>query len=53
MRPRGRLRLSCSEYQGVRPVVKRRPLKVGKLSYEVLRSVIKKSTGNRGRPAQR
>ena len=42
----------CSECQGVHPVVKRRLLKIGKLSYAVLWSVFSR-TGSRGRPSQR
>lgn len=52
LRPRGWLRPSCSGCQGVHPLVKRRPLKVGKLSYAVL-GVFKKTAGSRGRSAQR
>ena len=47
LRPQDRLRPSCGKCQGVHSGVKRRPLKVGKLSYGVLSSVIKKTTGRR------
>lgn len=47
-RPRGRRRPSCSECQGVHPLVNRRRLKVGKLSEAVLRC----ADSDNGQPGQ-